>query len=171
MKTNGISVKTKDISFLELLITALLVEFIILFFLFFFSKTQEIVRDSIRKRDISQVGQIITDPCFIPTQKTSKGEYDLSLVIKEMRENDGIYQATLPQIIKDPRTGTDIISMYIYKISEDGQKCSLYANLESSFNRQVLEAAEPTPGGGTGIFKNATDGWNGSPFYFQYSNK
>ena len=171
MKTNGISVKTKDISFLELLITALLVEFIILFFLFFFSKTQEIVRDSIRKREVSQVGQIITDPCFIPTQKTGKREYDLSLIIKELLKRDGIYQSTLSQIIKDPKTGTEIISMYVYKISEDGQECSLYANLESSFNKQILEITEPTPGGGTGIFKNTMDGWNGSPFYFQYSNK
>jgi len=171
MRINGVSLRIKDISFLELLVTALLIEFIVLFFLFFFSKTQEIVRDSIRKRDISQIGQIVTDPCFIPTQKTSSGEYDLSLIIKTIMDQDSIYQTTVSQIIKDPKTGTDIISMYIYVVSEDGQKCSLYTNLESSFNKQVLEITKPTPGGGTGILKNTVDGWNGSPFYFQYSNK
>ena len=171
MKTNGISVRIKDISFLELLVTALLIEFIVLSFLFFFSKSQEVIRDSIRKRDISQIGQIITDPCYVPTQKTSNREYDLSLIIREMMEKDSIYQTTLPQAIKDPKTGTEIISMYVYKISEDGKKCSLYANLESSFNKKILEITEPTPGAGIGIFQNTIDGWNGSPFYFQYSNK
>ena len=158
-------------SFLELLVSALLVELVILFFFFFYSKTQEIVRDSIRRRDVSQIGQFITDPCFVPKQIEKKREYDLYFILKEMTEKDDIYQTTLPQIIKDPKTGAEKISMYIYKISEDGQKCSLYANLESSFNKETLKIKEPTPGGGTGIFKNSMDGWNGSPFYFQYSNK
>ena len=171
MKTRDISIQIKDISFLELLVSALLVEFIILFFLFFYSKTQEVVRDSIRKRDVSQIGQIIVDPCFVPKQIANKKEYDLYFILKEMIERDNIYQETLLQAIKDPKTGTEKISMYFYKISEDGQKCSLYTNLESSFNKEVLQITEPTPGKGTGIFKSTMDGWNGSPFYFQYSNK
>ena len=171
MKTNNFSAKIKEISFLELLVTALLIEFIILFFLFFYSKTQEVVRDSIRKRDISQIGQIITDPCFIPSQVADKEEYDLYFVIKEMIKKDDMYQTILPQTIKDPKTGTEMISMYIYKINKDGSKCSIYTNLESSFNKETLKITKPTPGAGIGVFKNARDGWNGSPFYFQYSNK
>ena len=170
MKTDNILIKIKDISFIELLISALLVEFAILFFLFFYSKAQEVVRDSIRRRDVSQIGQMITDPCFIPKQIANKKEYDLRLILKEIMEKDDIYQTNLSQTIKDPKTGTEKISMYVYKISENGQKCSLYANLESSFNKETLKITESTPGEGTGIFKNAIDGWNGSPFYFQYSN-
>ena len=171
MKRNNFITRIREISFLELLVSALLIEFIILFFLFFFSKTQEIVRDSIRRRDISQIGQIITDPCFIPNQIAYKEEYDLYFIIREMIGKDDMYQSTLPQIIKDPKTGTEKISMYIYKVNEDGSKCSIYANLESSFNKETLMITKSTPGAGIGIFKNARDGWNGSPFYFQYSSK
>ena len=171
MKTDNNLIQIKDISFLELLVSALLIEFIVIFFLFFYSKTQEIVRDSIRKRDVSQVGQIITNPCFVPRQITNKKEYDLALIFKEIMKKDDIYQETLPLMIKDPKTGTEKISMYIYKISEDGQKCSLYTNLESSFNKETLIIKKPTPGEGTGVLKNTMDGWNGSPFYFQYSSK
>ena len=170
MKEGNVFLKIKDVSFVELLMAALLVEFVILFFLFFFTKTQEAVRDSIRKRDLSQIGQIITDPCFVPKQFSANKEYDLYLVLSEMINGDDLYQSTLPQIMKDPKTGTDAISMYIYKISEDGQKCSLYANLESSLSRKTLEINDPTPGGGTGILESRADGWNGSSFYFQYSN-
>jgi len=171
MKTNNVFIKIKDISFIELLISALLIEFIVLFFLFFSSKVQEIVRDSIRKREVSQIGRIITNPCFIPNQIANKREYDLSLILKEIGEKDDIYQSTVSQRIKDPQTGTEKISMYIYKISENGQECSLYANLESPFNKETLEITDPTPGEGIGILKSTADGWNGSPFYFQYSNQ
>ena len=170
MKTDHVLIKIKDISFIELLVSALLVEFVILFFLFFFTKTQEVIRDSIRKRDIAQIGQAITDPCFVPKQISAKREYDLHLILKEMVDKNDMYQSNLPEIMKDPKTGTETISMYIYKISEDGQKCSLYANLESSFSKETLKINESIPGGGTGIFKNGADGWNGSSFYFQYSN-
>ena len=171
MTKENILIKIKDISFLELLVSALLIQFTILFFIFFYSKTQEVARDSIRKRNISQIGQIITNPCFIPDQIANKEEYDLSIILKEMGERDDIYKTTLAETIKDPKTGTETISMYIYKINKDGQECSLYANLESRFNKDTLEITEPTPGGGTGVLKDRTDGWNGSPFYFQYSNK
>ena len=170
MKTVHILTNIKDISFIDLLMSALLVEFVILFFLFFFTKTQEVIRDSIRRRDLAQIGQVITDPCFVPKQVSVNKEYDLHLILKEMLDRDDLYQVTLPQIMKDPKTGTDAISMYIYKISEDGQKCSLYANLESSLSRKTLEINDPTPGGGTGILESRADGWNGSSFYFQYSN-
>ncbi len=171
MKTDNIFIKIKDISFIELLISALLIEFVALFFIFFSSKVQEIVRDSIRKREISQIGRIITNPCFTPKQITNKMEYDLNFILKEIGEKDDIYESAISQIIKDPKTGTEKISMYIYKISENGQACSLYANLESPFNKETLEITDPTPGEGTGILKSTIDGWNGSPFYFQYSNQ
>ena len=60
--------------------------------------------------------------------------------------------------------------MYLYKISKNGQKCTIYANLESSFNKESLKDTAPIPGGGIGTLKSKTDGWNGSPFYFQYTN-
>ena len=169
MKTDHIF-KIEDISFIELLMSALLIEFIILSFLFFFTKAQETIRDSIRKRDVSQIGQAITDPCFIPSQVSANKEYDLHLILKEMINKNDMYQSNLAEIIKDPKTGTDQISMYIYKVSEDGERCSVYANLESSFNKETLRINKPIPGAGTGILKSATDGWNGSSFYFQYSN-
>ena len=171
MKKQNILINIKDISFLELLVSALLVQFAILFFIFFYLKTQEVARDSVRKRDISQIGQAITSPCFIPNRIANKEEYDLSIILKEMGEKDDMYKTTLAQTIKDPKTGTEKISMYIYKINKNGLECSLYANLESNFNKETLEIIEPTPGGGTGVLKNKVDGWNGSPFYFQYSNK
>ena len=171
MKINNSLIRIKDVSFIELLVSTLLIQFAILFFFLFFFKIQEVARDSARKRDITQIGQIITNPCFIPNQTTDKEEYDLHFILKEMGERDGIYQMAPSQTVEDPKTGAENISMYIYQVSKDGQKCSLYANLESSFNKETLKITEPTPGEGTGILKDVTDGWNGSPFYFQYSNK
>ena len=170
MKTDNLLIKIKDVSFFELLVSSLLIEFVLLFFLFFYLKTEEIIRDSIRKRDISQIGQILTSPCFTPNQITDRKEYDLFFILKEIGEKDDVYKIALPSIIKDPKTGTKEISMYIHKISKDNNQCALYANLESSFNKATLETTEPNPGEGTGILEGTVDGWNGSPFYFQYSN-
>jgi len=170
MKIVSAFAKIKEISFIELLVSSLLVEFIILFFLFFISKTEEVARDSIRKKNISQVGRIITNPCFVPQKKSKKGEYDLSLVLKEIIKKDEIYQSSFSQFIKDPKSGNNQMSMYIYKISKNNHDCVIYANLESNFNKETLNLNRITPGGGVGIIKYKNDGWNGSPFYFQYSN-
>jgi len=171
MKRTNVLIKIRNINFIELLISALLVQFAILFFMFFFFRTQEIARDSIRKRDIFQIGQIITNPCFIPSQIADKEEYDLYFILKEMGETDDIYKIAFAKTIKDPKTGTEEISMYIYKVNKNGQECSLYANLESRLSKETLKITEPASGGGTGVLKDVADGWNGSPFYFQYSNK
>ncbi len=170
MPTNNIWVKAKGADFIELLVIALLIEFIIIFLFFFAGKTQELIRDSVRKNHVSQAGKILINPCFVPDKTSDNREYDLFIVIKEMIKKNKIAEEASFKKIKDPKTGDEYASMYIYKISRDGKKCVLYANLESSLNQKNLSLVKPLPGGGTGILETTTKGWNGSPFYFQFSN-
>lgn len=168
-KTKSI-LKSRNVTFIELLVTSLLIEFIIIFFLFFSDKIQEVVRDSIRKREISQIGKMITNPCFESKELKGDREYDLSFIIKEMIKERNGYSENLAQDIGDPRMKSNGVSMYFYKIDDTKKNCVLYANLESSLNEENLHFKEPVPGGGNGILKSDEKGWNNSYFYFQYSN-
>ncbi len=170
MKKVNKFIKTKGINFIELLVGALLVEFIVIFFLFFSREVNGIVRDSKRKQQISKIGKIITNPCFIPNERKENKEYDLTFILNRALKEYEV-KNNIDGKIKDPKTGTENLSMYIYKVDKDNKNCVLYSNLESSFlSRKTLNFSKPTPGGGIGIFKAKNDGWNGSPLYFQYSN-
>jgi hypothetical protein len=166
MTRNNIFIKSKGVNFIELLIGALLIEFIIIFFLFISDEVNEMVRDSKRKEQVSEIGKIITKPCFIPEGTKKNRELDLAFIIDDVLKG---YQTN--ENIQDPLIGSENLSMYIYKVGEDNKNCVLYTNLENSFfNHRNLEIIKPTPGGGIGTFKSLTNGWNGSPYYFQYSN-
>jgi hypothetical protein len=72
---------------------------------------------------------------------------------------------------KDPRVGTDTQSYYHYIVTSDGQKCALYANLESKDEKVTLTGlSAPTAGGGTGVLQTLSVGWNGTDRYYQISN-
>ncbi len=138
--------------------------------MFFSQKVGEVVRDSRRKKDIAQIAQIITNPCLVPQKKADNKEYDFVFLIQEITKRNIAYDENRLKNIIDPKTGTDNFSMYIYKIDEEENKCVVYANLESSLNKENLIYNKATPGGGIGVFKSRQEGWNGSPLYFQYSN-
>ncbi len=126
-------------------------------------------RDSKRKTEVSQIGRFLTLSCYMPDKGV--GEYDLVLLAEEILAKYPDYRKYLSEVPKDPKTGTETESKYIYIVSADGKKCAIYANLEHVDTPATLTITIPTPGGGTGVLKEAdSSGWNGTPLYFQYSN-
>ena len=83
--------------------------------------------------------------------------------------NTNFTKKYLSEIPKDPKTGTETESKYIYIVNIES-KCAIYANLEHADTPVTLSITTPTPGGGTGVLKAETSGWNGTDLYFQYSN-
>jgi len=125
-------------------------------------------RDARRKTEISQIGRFLTMACYLPDG--GEGEYDLVPLAEEILAKNPQYSKFLSQVPKDPKSGTDEESKYIYIVNANGSKCALYANLENSDEQVTLTIVLPTPGGGTGVLKAESPGWNNTPFYFQYSN-
>ncbi len=125
-------------------------------------------RDSKRKTEISQIGRFLMLSCYMPDGGT--GEYDLVSLAQEILNKYPQYSNYLSAVPRDPKTGTEIESKYIYIVSADGKKCAIYANLENADERITLSITTPTPGGGTGVLKSESSGWNGTSLYFQHSN-
>ena len=86
-------------------------------------------RDSKRKAEISQIGRFLTISCYLPD--AGNGTYDLIDVAQELLAKNPQYQTYFKVIPRDPKTGTDTESKYMYIVSDNGNKCALYANLEN----------------------------------------
>ena len=124
-------------------------------------------RDAKRKSEISQIGKLLVGlGCYLPDD--GPGEYDLVPFSEELRAKYPEYSKFVSTIPKDPKTGTETESKYIYIVNAD-KKCAIYANLENSDEPVTLTITTPTPGGGTGVLEADEPGWNNTPFYFQYS--
>ena len=125
-------------------------------------------RDAKRKTEISQIGRFLTMSCYLPD--SGEGEYDLVPLANEIISKYPQYGEFLSEIPRDPKTGTEAESKYIYIVDANGKKCALYANLENSNEPVTLTITVPTPGGGKGVLKADSPGWNGTDIYYQYSN-
>ena len=127
-------------------------------------------RDTKRKADLAQVGKFLqAGSCFMPD--AGAGDYDLKILLNEFKIKYPQYSSYISQVPKDPKTGTDAVANYRYIISEDGRKCALYANLENNNEAVTLtNLPQPTAGGGNGVLKGVSAGWNGTDKYFQASN-
>lgn len=126
-------------------------------------------RDAKRKSEITQMGRLLTGSCYLPD--AGSGDYDLSVIIEELRMKYPQYSDALANIPKDPKSGTETESFYRYIVSDDGTKCALYANLENENEKVTLiNISVPFPGGGTGVFQATSAGWNGTLKYFQVSS-
>lgn len=126
-------------------------------------------RDVKRKAEIASIGRLITRSCYLPN--AGAGEYDITDLIPELVASNPQYANYVSQIPKDPSLPSSAPnSLYMYTVDLNG-KCAVYANLEGANEAVTLpNISSPTPGGGTGIFSESTNGWNGSPKYFQVSN-
>jgi len=125
-------------------------------------------RDVKRKTEISQIGRFLTVSCYLPDG--GEGEYDLVPLANEILSKYPQYSKFLSNIPRDPKTGSETESKYIYTVNTNGTKCALYTNLENAAEPVTLTITVPTPGGGTGVLKAESSGWNGTPLYFQFSN-
>ena len=126
-------------------------------------------RDVKRKTEIASISRLITASCFLPS--AGPGEYDIADMVAEFRAANPQYANYVSFVPKDPSAdpaGTH--SLYMYTVNGSG-KCAVYANLENDNEAVTLSSVSiPTAGGGSGVFQASTDGWNGSPKYFQVSN-
>lgn len=125
-------------------------------------------RDAKRKQEVSQIGRFLTSSCYLPDG--GEGEYDLVVLADEMLVKYPQYANYLSNLPRDPKTSTDIESKYIYTVNTLGTKCALYANLENENEQVTLSITNPSPGGGTGVLRASSPGWNGTALYFQSSN-
>ena len=124
-------------------------------------------RDTKRKSEISQIGRLLVGlGCYLPDD--GPGEYDLVPLVVELRAKYPEYSKFVSTIPRDPKTGTETESKYIYIVNAE-KKCAVYANLENTKEQVTLTITTPTPGGGTGVLEAEESGWNNTPLYFQYS--
>jgi prepilin-type N-terminal cleavage/methylation domain-containing protein len=125
-------------------------------------------RDTKRMSDLNQIGRFLSFGCLMPDG--GAGEYDLNDLVEEYKIKYPQYANSIPENIRDPKTGSDDLSNYKYIVDEE-KNCVLYANLENDDAEVSLPGiSEPTPGGGKGIFAASGIGWNGSSKYFAISN-
>jgi hypothetical protein len=107
--------------------------------------------------------------CYLPD--SGAGEYDLAVLVPELKIKFPQYANQITEIPHDPKTGSQTQTNYRYVISEDGTRCAVYANLEKETEPVTLpNISEPTPGGGKGVFQAASEGWNGTTKFYQVSN-
>lgn len=123
-------------------------------------------RDAKRKAEISSIGKIISQGCYVPS--AGDGDYDITEIVTEWRVDNPEYAKLVAQIPQDPKTGTDSLSNYRYQISDNGAHCVIYANLENEAEEVDLpDLTEPTPGGGSGVLQAISPGVNNSTKYYQ----
>jgi len=153
---------------MELLVVLAIIGLLSSIILASFTGIREKARDTKRKAEISQFGKFLTMFCYLPDG--GGGEYDLMPLAAELIIKYPQYGKFFSSIPRDPKAGTDTESKYIYIVNTGGTKCALYANLENVEEPITLSITSPTPGGGSGVLKADSPGWNGTPLYFQSSN-
>jgi general secretion pathway protein G len=160
--------KQKGFTMVEILVVVAVMGILATIMLVAFSGLRERARDVKRETELSQIGQFLMISCYLPDG--GAGEYDLVPLVQELLNKNPQYASYLKSVPKDPKSGTDTESKYIYIVNADATKCALYANLENDKAQVTLSITTPTPGGGKGVFKADSPGWNGSPIYYQVSN-
>ncbi|MGE5297771.1 MAG: prepilin-type N-terminal cleavage/methylation domain-containing protein [Acidobacteriaceae bacterium] len=121
-------------------------------------------RDVRRKAELSQIaGFVLASDCYVPSAGT--GDYDLSQLVSEIRTK--YPQVSQFKIPVDPKSGNESATNYRYSVTSDNH-CILYANLENEQEPVTLPSlTQPTPGGGAGVLRAASEGVNGTNLYFQ----
>jgi prepilin-type N-terminal cleavage/methylation domain-containing protein len=167
MRTNK-RLKIQGFTLVETLVVITIIGIIATVMMVFLLGPRTKARDTKRKVEISQIGKFLTLSCYLPDG--GEGEYDLVDLAEELLNKYPQYEKYLSQVPRDPKSGSETESKYIYIVNSDGSKCALYANLENESEPITLTITTSTPGGGKGVFKSDSSGWNGSPLYYHYSN-
>lgn len=160
--------KRRGFTLLEVLVTVAIIGMLAGLAFVYLGGARNKARDTKRKADLAQIGRFLALSCYTPN--AGYGDYDLAQIVEEMKMRYPQYAGFLGQTPKDPKTGSEVQTNYRYQV-EEGNRCVLYANLENAEEPVTLPAlAVPTPGRGQGVLRAASDGWNGTPIYFQFSN-
>jgi len=168
MKKNRVCFSIRGFTLVEILVVIAIIGILSSVILVSFSGVREKARDARRKLEISEIGKFLTMSCYLPDGGV--GEYDLIPLAQEILNKYPQYSNFLSGVSKDPKSGTETESKYIYIVNTDGTKCAVYANLENNQEPVTLPITVPTPGGGSGVLKADSPGWNGTPLYFQVSS-
>lgn len=166
--SNGVYFATGGFTLVEIIIAVAILGVLLSIVLVSFSGAQDKARDAKRKSDVAQIGRFLTLSCYLPDE--GEGEYDLMIIAGELVNKYPQYAQYLSQAPRDPKSGTENESKYIYTVNAEGTQCALYANLENPEEPVTLTITAPDPGGGKGVLRAENPGWNGTALYFQYSN-
>lgn len=158
----------RGFSLIEIMVVVIIISILSTMSIILISNVKAKANDVKRKAELSQIGKILTVSCYMPD--AGAGTYDLIYLINELKAKDEKYQQAISKVWRDPKSGSETQSNYIYIVTDD-KKCTLYANLENN-NEPVtlIGIASPTPGGGSGVFVAPDKGVNGSTKYFQVTN-
>jgi prepilin-type N-terminal cleavage/methylation domain-containing protein len=123
-------------------------------------------RDTRRKSELGQIGRFFSSgSCYIPDGGV--GDYDLAVLVPEIRTKYPQYAQFLGNVPKDPKSGNDTQTNYHYIVSDEN-RCDLYANLENTSEAITLPSlTAPTAGGGSGSLRSTQNGPNGTNIFYQ----
>jgi len=162
--------RRRGFSLIELLVVIAIIGVLTTLSLAYILPAQSRARDAKRKNDLAEIGRFLAgSSCYLPD--AGAGDYDLAVIFNELKTKNPQITQMIARPPRDPKGGTDAETGYRYLVSADGQRCALYANLETAGEQvTITTVTAPTPGNGTGVLQAAAKGRNGTDRFFQVSN-